>query len=78
MSDPDNRIVRFTQHARDQMAERAFTQEEVEAVIRDPSVEYTGTDGKPNVHGTTPSGHAMRVVMVYDETSVLVITVVRL
>jgi hypothetical protein len=68
----------FTQHARSRMADPnrgIITEEEVRSVLANPSVRYTGIDGKQNVLGEV-NGKQVRVCFIEEKEWLLVITVI--
>jgi len=54
--------VQYTQHARDQMARRGISENEVEAVLSDPHVRYTDRKGNP-IFKAEVGGRHIKVVI---------------
>lgn len=65
----------YSGHARDRMAQRNVTEEEVETVLADPSITYTDAKGNPSFVATL-SGRRVRVVVAAASDPPHVITVI--
>ena len=64
----------YSHHARQRMAERGYTRQDVEFVVRNPEGTYTDRNGNLSVVGTTANGKRMRVVLaVQDKARVVTV-----
>ena len=54
--------LQYTKHARDQMARRGISENEVEAVLSDPAVRYTDKKGNP-IFRADVEGRRIKVVV---------------
>jgi hypothetical protein len=65
--------MKHSQHALDQMALRAISREDVDAVITQPSKIAPGDDGCVNLWGRGPSGKRIRVTLSPDRTVIITV-----
>ena len=65
--------LHYTQHAKDQMARRGISENEVEAVLSEPDVRYTDKTGNP-IFIADVAGRRIKVVIAKDVDPPRVIT----
>jgi len=68
--------IRIVRHARRRMVHREITQEEIEAVLRQPQRVAPSLKGRQNVFGPSPGGW-LRVTFLETADEVIVIAAVR-
>lgn len=68
-------MIDYSEHAKDRMRERGFTEEEVAYCLNNYHTSYNDSKGKSVYRATTESGRKMRVVATYENNLYFIITV---